>query len=479
MKTEKMILTIAIALVLTAVSCKEKPLPDTSDSVKASDTSVVTDTSVDNDPVPIEKCDYKGVEFRILYPNWFLYNDYFFADEVTGDSMNDAIYERTSKTEEHLGIEIKTICHGYIETIFPSVQKSVSAGDDEYDLVLTHCIDGVSQLASENYVINMRTLPGVSFNEKYWNEKINSSLAINDKRLFVASDFTLPDPNAILFNKHLIDDYDLENPYELVTIGAWTWDKLDEMSRNVSSDLNGDGIYDENDLYGFVAQVEWKMNSIPQSCGLFIVENKDGSYQLGLNNEKMYSVVEKMNKLFNSSDSTFTWVSDTDHNEMRTGIIYDRALFELATLNESAIYRKSAVDFGILPFPKYDEKQSDYISLDWRGLMCVPVTVSRPEIVGNTLEMLSYFSHDTTQIEYRNTLLGDKMARDNESVDMLDIIFDGCVCDFGLNYLGFNNLTYTIPNLCGKQNSADFASYYQKNAPQVKKMLDELMEKLG
>ena len=44
MKTEKMILTIAIALVLTAVSCKEKPLPDTSDSVKASDTSVVTDT---------------------------------------------------------------------------------------------------------------------------------------------------------------------------------------------------------------------------------------------------------------------------------------------------------------------------------------------------------------------------------------------------------------------------------------------------
>ena len=25
----------------------------------------------------------------------------------------------TIKIEEHLGIEIKTICHGYIETIFP------------------------------------------------------------------------------------------------------------------------------------------------------------------------------------------------------------------------------------------------------------------------------------------------------------------------------------------------------------------------
>ncbi len=479
MKTNNLALALAMISVLSAVSCGEKAPSEVTDTSVGTDASDTTDTSTNVNAIPIEECDYKGAEFRILYPNWFLYNDYFFADEQTGDSMNDAIYERTIRTEEHLGVEIKTICHGYIETIFPLVQKSVSAGDDEYDLVLTHCIDGVQKLATEGYVIDMQTLPGVSFNEKYWNEKINSALEIGGKRLFTASDFTLPDPNAILFNKRLIDAYNLEDPYGLVTSGSWTWDKLTEMSRNVSSDLDGNGVYDENDLYGFVAQAEWKMTSIPASCNQYIVEKKDGKYRLALNSEKMYGIVEKMDNLFNKSDSSYIWTSTTNWNEMRTGIIYDRTLFELATLNDSAIYRKSEVDFGILPFPKYDETQKDYISLDWRGLMCVPITVGRAEMVGKTLEVLSYFSQDTTQPAYRDTLLGDKMARDNESVDMLDIIFDGCVCDFGLNYLGFNKLTYTISDLCGKDKSTDFASYYQKNAPEVEKTLNELIEKLG
>ena len=51
--------------------------------------------------------------------------------------------------------------------------------------------------------------------------------------------------------------------------------------------------------------------------------------------------------------------------------------FELAPHNDSAVYRKSEVDFGILPFPKYDKTQKEYISLDWRGLMCVQITIER------------------------------------------------------------------------------------------------------
>ena len=53
------------------------------------------------------------------------------------------------------------------------------------------------------------------------------------------------------------------------------------------------------------------------------------------------------------------------------------AHFELAPHNDSAVYRKSEVDFCILPFPKYDKTQKEYISLDWRGLMCVQITIER------------------------------------------------------------------------------------------------------
>ena len=53
------------------------------------------------------------------------------------------------------------------------------------------------------------------------------------------------------------------------------------------------------------------------------------------------------------------------------------AHFELAPQNDSAVYRKSEVDFCILPFPKYDKTQKEYISLYWRGLMCVQITIER------------------------------------------------------------------------------------------------------
>ena len=104
---------------------------------------------------------------------------------------------------------------------------------------------------------------------------------------------------------------------------------------------------------------------------------KDGKYQLALNSEKMYWIVEKMDNLFNKSDSSYIWTSITDWNETRTGIIYDHTLLSSRPHNDSAVYRKSEVDFGILPFPKYDKTQKEYISIDWRGLMCVQITIER------------------------------------------------------------------------------------------------------
>ncbi|MBQ2710028.1 MAG: extracellular solute-binding protein [Clostridia bacterium] len=434
-------------------------------------------TLSDEIPCPVEKSDFGGKEFRILYPEWFLYIDYFFVDEQSGDQMDDAIYKRTIETEEYLNVKITPKPISSINDIAGKVQEVVLAGDDAYDMVLTHCISGVGTMAAEGYLYDWTTLPdGVTFDERWWNEDMNRQLELNGKRYYTVSDFMLPDPNAILFNKRMVEEYKLESPYQLVYDGKWTWDKMTEMARKVTKDVDGNSVYDENDIYGFAAQAEWKMISIPYACDQYIVQKNGSKYELALKNEKMLNIIDKMNKLFNSDNSSFIWVASG--NVMTTGIITDRVLFDLAALNDSAIYRDSDVNFGILPFPKYDEAQKEYISLNWCGLMCIPNTVSQTELLSKTCEMLAYASDDTTQPAYREVLLGDKLARDDESVGMLDIIFDGLVCDFGLNYLGFNNLTYTIPRMVGRDKSTDFASWYDTNINTVQKTLDDLNEKL-
>lgn len=73
--------------------------------------------------------DYGGETFTIVYPNWQGYNYYFFANEYTGDVMNDAIFSRKSKVEDAIKITLTEVCPGYIEQIFPTVSASVKSDD--------------------------------------------------------------------------------------------------------------------------------------------------------------------------------------------------------------------------------------------------------------------------------------------------------------------------------------------------------------
>lgn len=58
-------------------------------------------------------------------------------------------------------------------------------------------------------------------------------------------------PCVIAFNQRLIDEHQIENPYDMVLDGKWTIDKFGEITKGVSQDLNGDGKMDKDDLYAF------------------------------------------------------------------------------------------------------------------------------------------------------------------------------------------------------------------------------------
>lgn len=55
-------------------------------------------------------------------------------------------------------------------------------------------------------------------------------------------------------------------------------------------------------------------------------------------------------------------------------------------------------------------------------------------MAGQVVEMLSYYSMETTVPAYYTVLFGEKLARDVDSVEMLSIVFDNIVYDAGMNY---------------------------------------------
>jgi hypothetical protein len=113
-----------------------------------------------------------------------------------------------------------------------------------------------------------------------------------------------------------------------------------------------------------------------------------------------------------------------------------QALLYFHSLSKIDTLRDMEIDFGVLPYPKLDENQDKYSSfIDLHNpFMGVPKTVSNLERTGAIIEDLSYLSSKYLVPAYYDTTLKTKFARDEESIEMLDIIRDGIVFDFGCVY---------------------------------------------
>ena len=152
-----------------------------------------------------------------------------------------------------------------------------------------------------------------------------------------------------------------------------------------------------------------------------------------------------------------------------------KVLFGSQVLLKLQILRDYDTDFGIIPFPKYDESQEKYQSSVWNGLVCVPVTAKDYSLSGAVLETMAYYSQSTLMPAYYDKLLDSKFVRDDESAAMLDLIFDGLVYDIGLcfdNFIG----CYGAPGKLLNEGSTDLASFYAKNKSMYEEHYAELFD---
>jgi hypothetical protein len=106
-------------------------------------------------------------------------------------------------------------------------------------------------------------------------------------------------------------------------------------------------------------------------------------------------------------------------------------------LGNAQLLRGMDTDFGIIPYPKWDEYQENYLttSVAYFSLFCVPVTVRNLEMTGIITEALCVESYKKVIPAFYEVSLKTKLARDDESSEMIDIIRSGLTFDFGKIYV--------------------------------------------
>jgi hypothetical protein len=331
--------------------------------------------------------------------------------------------------------------------------------------------------AMNGYYLNWNSLPYIDSDKPYWSPGAVLGYSVGDKLLLSLSDMCVSsndNTHCMLFNKKIHENFQLANIYDLVGDNKWTFDTFREMTRNVASDLDGDGKMTEADQFGyFIGGSSGQLNYLWAGGSQITSKDENNVPYLDMLSERTIAIYDFLYDL-RFSDDTFHYAY------WHLAFAYeffsaDKALFMTTQIGVINDLRNMDTDFGIIPYPKFDEAQQEYGHyVDGHAtLMAVPMTVSNTEKVGIVIEALSYDSFINLVPIYYDTIITNKFTRDEESGEMLDIIYNSRVFDFAYVYDNWN-LAFAFSNMLDAK-VQNFTSYYEKQEKAELKQLEKVI----
>ena len=406
----------------------------------------------------------------------------FEAPVQTGDIIDDALFMRRQKVEERLNVNVTVYAANTWENYNASLndlKKTIQAGDDVYDLV-SGWSARIPSLGIEGMFLNLYEVPYIDLDQPWWVQTLRQDLTIGGKLFFVTGDITLTLLQAscvFYFNKKLMTDYSVPDIYQTVLDGKWTIDCMSDYAKMVSGDLDGDNQFGDLDLYGCAITATNDVDGFLQGSDVKMIYRDDDDLPvLKMEEEKVGTIVEKIYTFMYETPQVLSYTAEGgDFSAKQLAAFKEsRALLYPARLSGAASSLKDMdTDYGIIPYPKYDENQAKYLTRiqDALALMCVPITCGNKERSGALMEALAAEAYRVVTAPYFEIAMKVKYSRDDISSQMLDLVHDGANLNFASIYNeSIGNPWFVMRNLMGAK-KADFASWYATNQPKIEKAL--------
>ncbi len=353
---------------------------------------------------------------------------------ITSEPVNNAIYERNRMIESKYDFKFRTDTDIWQNTS-AIMERQVEAGssDDGYDLIMLICREAYSATL-KNYLRNYEDLTFIDLNKEYYFSDINAQFSIGGKNFFAYgadSINALGQTNCLTFNKKIASDRAFGDLYEMVNNKTWTYDKLFTLAAESVEDKNGDGkLVIGEDVLGFIGDFDLTIPTVWVCAGepLIAKDEDDLPYMNCSSNDRFFEATQKGLDAFASNYcSVFT------ANDDKTDVFAaNRAMFYCGCVCHLSYLKSMPEDYGVVPFPMYDENQGAYHSRLVDGwIHCVPATCKDPDMTSIIMQALAYYSFNTVYDVYYENALTAKYVRDQESVEMLKLILSTLFVDLG------------------------------------------------
>ena len=430
---------------------------------------------------------FGGAEIRILnnVNSWALTT--LESSEQYGDTISDAVTERNKILETQIGVKLVIESN---TNVLSAIRNDQDTQSNVYDFFFDISTSNV-KLIAENRLVDFNTIPGMNLENEWWYPTTSRSLAIGPATYMLFSDIHLYFHESFyvsIFNKDMLSQYEgLEDPYKLVGEGKWTIDKLTEMMKVVSSDVDASGVKDiaeSTSIYGLVAHtnsgysmmvgfdtplLEYDAQHIPSSDFTGVSERFVDAYK------KVQGAVYDTTICGSPISTGYSKLSNRHHTPFSEG----RALFMYEVTGTLKEHRDESFSYGIVTSPKYDEDQKEYISpiTCSAASLCVPVGSQDLERLGIVLENMAAISHRKIKPAYYDITLCYKYNKDPAAIEMLNVVYANGRFELAYVY-NFGSIRDTVEN--GFKNGVtEISGRIAGVRKLVKRGIDDTLKALG
>ncbi|MHB1153784.1 MAG: hypothetical protein ACYCWE_08885 [Eubacteriales bacterium] len=455
-------------LFLTAACAKPADVPAEQTAV----TTAETEQILYIDTLP--QSNFEGQTYVIAgMVDYYKLTDY---TELNGEPVNDAVFTQYANTEEKLNVKIEKA-----NLTNSQITASIQADENAFATIVFQLVDFAKLFVLPGYVVNLYDIEGLDLTQPWWNQSVVNELTIYDK-LFMAFGDYIPDhgityTHNFYFNKNLAESYNMPDFYGLVRSGQWTFDNMAEVIKTIYTDLNGNSERDFEDLYGLGQSVA--VSGVYKVAFDYppMARDENNLPYLNLNTEKFADIVSRVKTFCYENPSVLTG-AHADENKIRDMFINSQLLLYSGFLCNAPELRDMKDDFGILPFPKWDEAQTNYYTTV-RGdnyFMGIPISVPKEDydFVGLTTEVIAYYGYTLVHPATYETTLKAKLTRDDDSIEMIDLLSSGIYIDYEFAHSDDKGFMFVLWRVL--EGKKDWASYYAGKEKTALKYYDGILE---
>lgn len=364
-------------------------------------------------------------------------DDFTIESEMYGELIEDAVKKRNDKVEELYNVKLNVIKS---DSINSDILNDCQASLGSYDAIMPN-LPFLSTLASQEYLCELTSISTFDVNAPWYEKNCSDAFSLGNKLYFTTGDITIlnkVNTPSVLFNKEMaskVFDFDF---YQLVRDKEWTFDKLVECATDVAAIATPDGSYSKENIYGMVTAHGDPIRFFGGSGETICAKDGDDLPYLTLGEtERSLTIAQSILQTY-AEANWLIFAEDCEAPVWDTSfeIFYaGRALFRPSVFSATTKMRRlSEIEFGVLPIPLMDETQDTYYSYASTGQtagIAIPFCAPDPEFSAYMIEAYSAWAKNYLTPAYYEVNLRYRDLRDDESEEMLDIIFGNIVYDIG------------------------------------------------